>query len=144
MAGCGLGERPLEREGLELPGDVLREEIISLRCATSFRSWSTSDEIWGALIAEIVGAATSTIWCAVWARASRDIALPVEAKTILTLPHKGCRKSSLRKELSGSGTAESKELLHPLQKLSWLTVAKFLSVKKHLKTALFRSCCAAD
>ena len=43
--GCGLGECPLERAGLELPGDVLREEIISLRRATSFRSWSTSDEI---------------------------------------------------------------------------------------------------
>ena len=107
MAGCGLGERPLEREGLELPGDVLREEIISLRCATSFRSWSTSDEIWGALIAEIVGVATSTNLSAIWARASRDIALPVEAKTILTLPGKRCKKSSLRKELSGSGPAES-------------------------------------
>ena len=83
LAGCGLGEGPLEREGVELPGDVLREEIISLRCATSFRSWSTSDEIWVVLIAEIVGVATSTILSAIWATASRDIALPEEAKTIL-------------------------------------------------------------
>ena len=107
MTGCGLGERPLEQEGLELPGDVLREDIISLRCATSFHSWSTSDEIWGALIVEIVGVGTSTILSAIWPRASRDIALSVEAKTILTLPGKRCKKSSLRKELSGSGPAES-------------------------------------